>query len=210
MNKNEILSTKTRASLTKSGLLLFLAGFIIFMGIISGEIFYPLDFNTRNNYISELAATLPPNTLIPQPSAIIFNISMIFSGMMIIIASYYFHTIFRKLLVSIPLILFGIGISGVGIFPGNIPPLHMIFAMTIFIFGEITAISSCIVVRSPLKYIFICIGITALVFLFFSKLVIPIFGVGGAERWLFYPLVFWITGLGGYLTGVGDKYSQTN
>jgi hypothetical protein len=26
--------------------------------------------------------------------------------------------------------------------------------------------------------------------------------VGGAERWLFYPVVFWITGLGAYLSGL--------
>lgn len=203
-------NTKIHAPLIIAGLLLFLAGFTIFMGIISGEIFYTHDFNTRDNYISELAVTLPPNSVIPQPSAAIFNISMIISGIMIIIASYYCQTIFRKLYVSIPLVLFGIGISGVGIFPGNIAPWHINFAMIIFLFGGIAAISSFKIVRSPLRYVFTCFGIIALIFLFFSKIFIPTLGVGGAERWLFYPLVFWITGLGGYLIGAGDKYKYSS
>jgi hypothetical protein len=33
---------------------------MIFMGIITGEIFYILEFNSRDNNISELVATLPP------------------------------------------------------------------------------------------------------------------------------------------------------
>jgi len=36
MNINKIIKSDIRASLTRSGLLLFLAGFFIFMGIITG------------------------------------------------------------------------------------------------------------------------------------------------------------------------------
>jgi hypothetical membrane protein len=209
MDITKIISTDIRASLTKSGILLFLAGFLIFMGIITGEIFYPLKFNTRDNYISELAAALPPNTIVPEPSASIFNITMIVTGIMIIIAAYYVQAIFKKFLTTIPLILFGIGILGVGVFPGNIAPWHGIFALVIFLFGGIGAITSFKIVNSPLRYIFFCYGIVALVFLFLSKFFIPSLGVGGAERWLFYPLVFWITGLGAYLLGIKDGHKNT-
>jgi hypothetical membrane protein len=209
MDTNEIIRSDIKASLTKSGLLLFLAGFIIFMGIITGEIFYSLDFNTRDNYISELAAPLPPNTIVPQPSASIFNISMIVAGILIIAATFFVQGVFRKPLASIPIGLFGIGILGVGIFPGDVVPWHGIFAIVIFFSGGIAAIASFKIVCSPFRYIFICLGIIALVFLFFSRFFIPSLGVGGAERWLFYPLVFWLTGLGAYLLGIKDGHKNT-
>lgn len=209
MDINKIISTDIRVSLTKSGLLLFLAGFAIFMGIITGEIFYPLKFTTRNSYISELAASLPPETIIPEPSASIFNITMIVTGLMIILGAYFVQGLFKKLLTTIPMGLFGIGILGAGVFPGNIAPWHGIFALVIFISGGIAAITSFKIVNSPLRYLFICFGIIALVSLFFAKHFIPILGVGGAERWLFYPLVFWITGLGAYLLGIKDGHKNT-
>jgi hypothetical membrane protein len=196
-------------SLTLAGLLLFLAGFLIFMGIITGEILYPLDFSTRDNYISELAAALPPATIIPQPSAIIFNVTMMVSGIMIIIAAFSLQIALKKLLPSIPLGLLGVGILGVGIFPGNIVPWHGIFALIIFISGGIAAITSFKIVGPPIRYVFICLGIIALFFLLCSKLFIPALGVGGAERCLFYPVVFWVTGLGAYLSGIKAKNRET-
>lgn len=208
MKTNEVVSSDKKTSLTKSGLLFFLAGVIIFMGIITGEIFYTLEFNTRNSYISELAAALPPNTIVPQPSATIFNLTMIVSGIMIIVATYFVQVGFRKLLATIPLFLFGVGCLGVGIFPGNIAPWHGIFAFIIFVAGGIAAITSFKIVYSPLRYIFICLGIISLIFLILYNSFIPAMGVGGTERWVFYPLVFWITGLGGYLLGIKDGYKQ--
>ena len=194
-----------KSSLTKSGLLLFLAGVIIFMGIITGEIFYTLPFNTHDSYISELAAALPPNTVVPQPSATIFNLTMIVSGLMVILSTYFVQITFKKLLTSIPLGLFGIGLLGVGIFPGNVAPWHGLFALMLFVSGGIAAITSFRIVSSPLRYIFIFLGITALVFLIAYNTIVPALGVGGTERWVFYPIVFWITGLGGYLLGLNHK-----
>jgi hypothetical membrane protein len=208
MNNTEIISTDIKASLTKSGLLLFLSGFMIFMGIITGEIFYTLDFNTRDNYISELAAAVPPNAITPEPSATIFNLTMIVTGIMIMFAAFYLQIIFKKLLTTIPAALFGFGVLGVGIFPGNIHPWHGIFALILFVAGGVGAITSYKIVSSPLRYIFIILGITALVFLIAYKYFVPALGVGGTERWVLYPVIFWITGLGGYLLGIKDEYKR--
>ena len=68
MNVDEILRTDIKSSLTKSGLLLFLAGFMIFMAIITGEIFFKKPYNTRDNYISELGAPMTPETIAQEPS----------------------------------------------------------------------------------------------------------------------------------------------
>lgn len=188
-------------SLTVPGLLIFLSGFFIFMGIITGEIFYTLEFNTRDHYISELAAALPPHTIVPQPSATIFNLTMMVTGLMVTGGTFYVHTAYKKLLSSIPLGLLGIGLLGVGIFPGNIAPWHGIFAMVIFLAGGVGAITSFRIVKSPLRFVFICLGLISLFFLFTYNSFVPALGVGGTERWVFYPIVFWLTGLGGYLLG---------
>lgn len=206
MNLDEILRTDIKSSLTKSGLLLFLAGFMIFMGIITGEIFYKKSFNTRDNYISELGAPLLPETIAQEPSASIFNYTMIISGLMIMTATFFIQRVFKKLITSVPLGLFGIGILGVGIFPGNIAPWHGIFALLLFIAGGIGAITSYKILSAPLKYLFIFFGIITLVFLIGYKYFVPSLGVGGTERWVFYPELFWMTGLGGYLLGIKDEY----
>lgn len=209
MDINEIIKSDIRSSLTKSGLLLFLAGFFIFMGIITGEIFYTAEFNTRDNYISELAASIDPATTFQQLSAQIFDYTMIGAGLMVLAATWFVHKIFKKFITTIPMGFLGIGLAGVGILPGHIVPWHGILALIVFIAGGIAAITSYKIVNSPLRYIFVCFGIIALVLLSFQKYFIPTLGVGGAERWLFYPVVFWITGMGTYLLGIKDGHKNT-
>ena len=206
MNVDEIIKSDIRSSLTKSGLLLFIAGFTIFMAIITSEIFFKKPYNTRNNYISELGAPMTPEGILSKPSAEIFNYSLIVSGLMIILATFFIQNIFKKLIITIPLGLFGIGILGVGLFPGNIEPWHMIFAIMLFTAGGIGAITSYKITSAPIRYLFICLGITTIAFLFGYKYFIPSLGAGGAERWIFYPALFWLTGLGGYLLGIKDEY----
>ncbi len=196
---NDALGVPFGASLTLPGLMLFLAGFVIFMGIISGEIFYRLDFNSRDHYISELAASLTPGILHPQPSTTIFNLSMVVSGVMIVLGAVFLHRAVKKLLATLPLFLYGTGFIGVGIFPGDVVPWHGLFAMVIFVFGGVAALTSFKMIRSPLYYVFASLGAVSLVMLVSYQSFIPLLGVGGAERWVLYPVVFFLTGAGGYL-----------
>ena len=200
-NKTRLAPNNPGTTIKISGIFLFLSGFLIFMGIITGEMFYTLPFNTRGNYISELAAALPLNTVTPPTSAAIFNLTMIVTGIMVAAAGFILQMTAKKLIATIPLMMFGTGITGVGVCPGNVVPWHGIFAIVIFLTGGIGAITSFKIVKGPLRYVLICFGIIALILLFFANKFIPLLGVGGAERWLFYPEVFWIMGLGGYLLG---------
>ncbi len=209
MDFNEIIKTDIRASLTRSGLLLFLAGFFIFMGIITGEIFYTAEFSIRDNNISELASSIHPETTFQQLSARIFDFSMAIAGVMVLIATWYVHKIFRRYLMTLPMALLGIGIVGVGIFSGHFHPYYGILELTVFIAGGIAAIVSFKIVNAPLRYVFAIFGLIALVLLSFQKYFIPTLGAGGAERWLFYPVVFWITGMGTYLLGIKDGHKNT-
>jgi hypothetical membrane protein len=207
-NKTGLTPKDASLAIITSGTLLFLSGFLIFMGIITCEMFYTLPFNTRGNYISELAAALPPNAATPHTSAVIFNLTMIVTGLMVVVAGILLQKSSKKLLSTIPLMMFGAGITGVGVCPGNVIPWHGIFAIVIFLTGGIGAITSFKIVKGPLRYALICFGIIALILLFFSKKFIPILGAGGAERWLFYPEVFWIMGLGGYLLGYTNRHKD--
>jgi hypothetical membrane protein len=202
MKKNMTGNAIRNVRLTTAGLFLFTAGFIIFMGITTGEMLYTLDFNTRDHYISELAAALPEGTITPQPSASIFNLAMMIGGLMVIVASFLTFSTHKRLLTSIPLGLFGLGILGVGVFPGDKVPWHGIFANLLFLAGGVGAVISFRMVLPPLRYLFVFLGGISLVFLFTFNHFVPMLGVGGAERWAFYPLVFWITGFGGYLLGL--------
>jgi hypothetical membrane protein len=188
-----------------SGILLFLAGSIALMGIITAEALYPsgTGYTTFHSEISDLGATRPPNSIIYQPSSSIFNTTMLLSGLMTLTAIFYQHRYFRKLLVSIPLGLFGLGLVGIGIFSGDKTPYHGMFSMLTFLSGGLSAIASAKIASAPFKYVGILLGsvtlLTWFAAMFVPGIIFPLIGIGGTERWIVYPIVLWITGFGGYL-----------
>ena len=186
-----------------SGLLYFFAGEIVLMGIITAEAFYPSGYSTFKNEISDLGATRQPNSVSFEPSSTIFNTIMLLAGIMVLVASFYQHKYFKKLLFSIPVMLFGLGLVGVGIFPGNVRPYHGMAAMLTFLSGGFCAITSFKIVTSPFKFVSISFGSIALLTwfsaVFASATLISFIGIGGLERWVAYPIMLWLTGFGGYL-----------
>ncbi len=184
-----------------AGLLFFLAGTIVLMGIITAEIFYPAGYSTANSEISDLGATRPPDSISYQPSASIFNMTMIVGGLLIILASSILISEQRRRLILIFPLLLGIGTLGVGIFPGNNPLLHPLFALLTFISGGLSAIISSKIASPPMNYLFGILGIITLIFLFSVSTFIPLLGDGGTERFVAYPVVIWMIGFGGYLAG---------
>ena len=190
-------------NLKPSGLLYFLAGSLALMGIITAEAMYPAGYTTFNNEISDLGSTKPPNIIIHQPSASIFNATMFLVGLMSLIASFFQHKYFKKLLFTIPIMLFGLGLVGVGLFPGNVSPYHSMSSMLAFLSGGFAAIFSFKIVDAPFKYVGIAFGIIGLatwvMAVFAPNWIVPFIGLGGTERWIVYPVMLWLTGFGGYL-----------
>ncbi len=198
--------------LKTGGALMFLAGVITLMGIITAEIFYPPGYSTSQNEISDLGATRPPNSVIVQPSAIIFNATMMAAGGLIIVASYFIQRVHRSVFVSGSVLLLGVGMPGVGVFPGNNASIHPLCALLTFVGAGLAAIASSRVTDSPFRLFAVVLGGTTLLFLvlafFFGKVVFPVLGDGGTERWIAYPAVLWITGFGGYLlAGSKSEYA---
>jgi hypothetical membrane protein len=203
----EKIKTSNKSNITRAGLLFFLAGSIILMGIITSETFYPekYTYTTSDSMISDLGATEPPNSIITQPSATIFNFSMMIVGILILFGTYFLFGALNDKIAAILIGLLGLGALGVGIFPGNVNPQHPLFALTTFISGGLSAIYSYRLINSPFKYLSVLFGITGLFFLFTATIFIPIMGGGGVERWVAYPIVLWLIGFGGYLMGLSSK-----
>jgi len=190
-----------------AGIMLFLVGGIALMGIITAEVVYP-GYTTQQE-ISDLGASRPPDSIIHQPSATIFNTTMLICGALILFSIYLLNDIFKDRFFTISMVLLGVGIFGVGVFPGNRVPWHLIFALLTFVSGGFTMLSSSRVVRTTFKYLCIIYGLislTALSSTIFLGDANPLnfLEYGGIERWVVYPLLLWITGFGGYLLGDRD------
>lgn len=184
-----------------AGALLFIAGAMILMGIITAEIYYPAGYSTSTNEISDLGATRPPGSVSHQPSAGIFNATMQTTGFLIMVASYFIKKASRKIIFPVFIALFGLGVFAVGLFPGNVGNIHPFAAMLAFIAGGLSAVFSYSESRAPLNYISVIFGLMAIIGFFTAGFFIPLLGDGGTERWIAYPVVLWLVGFGGYYIG---------
>ncbi|ACL17732.1 DUF998 domain-containing protein [Methanosphaerula palustris] len=189
-----------------AGSLLLIGGMIAFLGIITAEVLFP-GYSTSENQISDLGTSAESlDDTIPPPSALIFDGAMVLVGLMTLGASVCLHRTFEDLVVTIPLSLLGIGLTGVGIFNGSFGTIHALFALLIFIAGGLSAIAAARVERSPLCYISVILGAVSLINLV-SFLVLGMsgplafLGPGGMERWVVYPVLLWLLVFGGYLFG---------
>lgn len=206
--------TRTWAGdLRLGGGLLFVAGATILMGIITAEALYPGTFSTGANEISDLGGTRPPNSVILQPSATIFNLSMTLIGILVMAGSWFVQRAFGRRSVTIPIAVLGVAALGVGLFPGNTGTPHALFAMVTFISGGIAAISAARLTSAPFRYLSFFLGAASLATLGMYVLLgdgspTALLGIGGVERWIVYPVVLWITAFGGYLSGRADGRSD--
>lgn len=191
--------------LAVAGSLLLIGGIIAFLGIITAEALYP-GYSTSENQISDLGGTEPPESIILEPSATIFDAAMVLLGLLTIGASFCLDRAFEDQVITIPLALLGIGLIGVGIFNGSFGTIHALFALLTFIAGGLSAIAAARVERSPLCYISVILGAVALLNLVTYLVLgmsdpLTVLGIGGVERWVAYPVLLWLIVFGGYLLG---------
>ena len=192
-----------------AGALLVLAGCVALMGIISAETLYP-GYSTARNAISDLGASEPPNSIIVQPSATIFNLTMLITGLLVVGAAVALGRAGFVWMATVPLGLFGLGAFLVGVFPGNYGTIHALAALLTFVAGAVSAIAAATVFRGPLRVIAPVLGAVSLLTLLSYYVLGPAspmfaFGPGGLERWIAYPVVLFVLAYGGYLMGAARE-----
>jgi hypothetical membrane protein len=166
------------------------------------EFLYP-GYSVSENYISDLGVA-------PTASRWVFTAAIILFGSMALVSAALLRQRSKKSLLWPFLGLSGIGAIGVGVFNENyIPEVHALFALMAFLFGNLAAVYSYKMVRSPLSLLFVLLGIIGLsaLVLFVGSTYLGL-GAGGMERMIFYPAMFWILGFGAYMLAEENRVSS--
>lgn len=176
--------------------LLFLVGSVQFLlAMLVGEGMRP-DYSISTNTISDLGV---------QSTALLFNTSIVILGLLILAAAYLYHGTHKRLWITVPFLLAGIGPIGVGLFPETTGTPHLVFAFISFFFGGLLALLIAFQTRPPFRYLSLVLGVVGLValVLYATHTYLGI-GDGGMERMIAYPVLFWGIAFGGYLMAPAD------
>ena len=176
--------------------LLFLVGSVQFLlAMLVAEGMRP-DYSISTNTISDLGV---------QSTALLFNASVVILGILILASAYLYHGTHRRLWITIPFLLAGVGPIGVGLFPETTGTPHLVFAFISFFFGGLIAILTAFQTRPPFRYLSVVLGLVGLValVLYASQTSLGI-GDGGMERMIAYPILFWGIAFGGYLMSLDE------
>ncbi len=176
------------------GLWLLVAGLeMLFLERIA-EFIYP-GYDPAQQVISALGVG-PTNAMIVFVAAL-----LLFGAMALVTAWLLRREQLGRSRVWIFLGISGVGAIGVAIFNmDDFSIVHAVFALLAFIFGNLASIFSYRLVRSPLSWIFVFLGLLGLaaLVLFGTDTYLGI-GRGGMERLIFYPPMLWALGYGAYL-----------
>jgi hypothetical membrane protein len=186
-----------------------IAGIILLVGCIQfllavnlAETQYP-GYSTAKNVLSDLGGTLPPI----EPSSLIFNLSIIILGILMIVSVYLILKSGGCRLFSSCLLIAGLGAVGVGLFPEYTGDIHSFFAILVFLMGSLAVIFSYrLGINIPMVWVSMITGFFSLLSLIFFSYLSSYLGVGGAERMIVYPLLLYLAALGGYLTSRGKDW----
>jgi len=187
-----------------AGLLLSLAGVAILMGSITAEALHPGPYTTHADTLSHLGASEPPNSVVVQPSAGIFDGTVLASGALILLGAWFVHRALHRKAVTIPTALLGLGVLGVGVFPLTSAGMHTAFAMLAFFSGGVAMLLSARVTPATFGLMWGILGVVSLVAISLGVLALdwgPVaaLGEGGIERWNSYPVVLWLVAFGSLL-----------
>jgi len=188
-----------------AGLALVGVGVLSTMGIITAEALYP-GYSTASHTISVLGGASGPGGVV-EPSATIFNGSIILSGLLVFVAAAGLDRVYRHRPLTAVVVVAGVGLVGVGVFPTQYDTLHGVAALLAFGGTGLSAIVAARVAEGPMTSVSAAVGLVVLVALalFVTLESANPLGIGGLERWVSYPAQVWTVGFGGYLLGNDDS-----
>jgi hypothetical membrane protein len=187
-----------------AGALILIGATQFVVGMIVSEALYPT-YSTSRNYISDLGV---------GPSALIWNSSVFLLGLLVLVGAFFLQRAFRFELLTLTLVLTGVGAMGIGVFTEAFGALHMIVSFTAFLFSGLSAIFSVLcsrvhkfpLVKMPFSAFSIILGLMTLVALgLFGSGIYLDLGPGGMERMIAYPALLWGAGFGGYLIAFPEE-----
>ena len=194
-----------------------IAGILLVVGCVQyllavniAESMFP-GYSIAINSLSDLGGSLP----LVEPSALIFNLSNIILGILILAAVYLIIKSGGCRLFSSCLAIFGFCIAALGVFPEYTHAIHVSFALLAFFSGGFALLFSYrLGINIPMTIVSIVLGLIALITII-SPLVFDIgdtnslglyFSKGGSERLIIYPIILYLTALGGYLSSRGKDW----
>jgi hypothetical membrane protein len=187
-----------------AGAFLAVTGIAMVMSIVTNEALYPAErhYSTNANSISDLGGTLPPNSYMVEPNRMIFIATMAVCGAFVLMSTYLLWSVLARRRVVVGLGLFGVGLMGIAVFPGNVAIWHPIFASICFVGGSATAVMSRKVLAHPVSYFALALGSISLIATvlgqegFENLWPQAAIGLGGTERWIAYPVLLWLVMFG--------------
>ncbi|MDA4114197.1 MAG: DUF998 domain-containing protein [Thaumarchaeota archaeon] len=194
-----------RDLLKTAGSLLFVGGAEFLIAMTAAEALFP-GYSVSGNRISDLGANCAGSACaIEQPSAGIFDVSVILLGLAGLAGGYLiFRSRYRA--VGILAMMGGLGAMGVGIFPETTGVLHLIVSFITFFFTGLSAITSYRLFRPPMSYLGAGLGVFVLVALaLYGSSTYLGLGPGGMERMIAYPALIWVVGAGANLMGAQQR-----
>ncbi|MDX1534033.1 MAG: DUF998 domain-containing protein [Thermoplasmata archaeon] len=175
-----------------AGLLLFLGAVQFAIGLMIAAALTP-NYSIANDTISSLGV---------REGALVFNVSIIILGLLVLGAAYFVRSVFGSLVATLLIAIAGVGVIGVGVFPASDPlsGIHSIFSLITFVFINVAAIYVARFLLTPFLHLSIILGVIGLVAmgLFLSGNYLGL-GLGGMERMIVLPVLAWALALGGYL-----------
>lgn len=193
-----------------AGIILLIGSVQFFLAVNLAEALFP-DYSVGKNTLSYLGGSIP----VVEPSATIFNLSVILLGILSLLAVYLILKSGGCRLFSTCLAISAIGALGVGIFPTYTGNAHILFSVLTFLFGSLAVVFSYrLGLNIPMAIVSMILGLMSLLTLLsfiilgtgVSNPLIAYLGIGGTERFIAYPSLFYITALGGYLTSRGKDW----
>lgn len=193
-----------------AGIILLIGAVQFLLAVNLAEALFP-GYSVRGDTLSHLGGSIP--TI--EPPAIIFNISIILLGILSLSAVYLILKSGGCRLFSSCLAISAVGAIGVGLFPAYTGNPHIFFSILTFLFGSLATIFSYrLGLNIPMVILSMILGLVSLLTLLSliilgtgaSNLLIASLGIGGTERFIAYPSLFYIIALGGYLTSRGKDW----
>ena len=183
---------RVKIVLRSPGLWLLLGGLEFLFLVHLSEFLYP-GYSVSDNYISDLGIG-------PMLPSVVFTIAVILFGLMALRAAVLLRQTLKESKLWLILVLTGIGALGVGVFNEDYPIIPRPSALLAFFFGNLAALYSYRLVRPPLSFVFALLGLIGLSALgLYGGGIYLGLGIGGMERMILYPAMFWAIGFGAYL-----------